>query len=82
LANLSVLLPMEPVHQAVHYGGKDEAGCDQEHEAGIQRVEAGEQLASVSLGRVNRPHSAHQHCCIEEGIAPREVLEVLVARHS
>ncbi len=71
LHNLSVLLPMEPVHQAVHYRGEDEAGCDQEYEARIQRVDAGKELASISLGRINWPHSAHQHCGVEEGIPPR-----------
>jgi len=79
---LAVLLPMELVHQPVHYGRKDKACCDQEHQAGVERIQTSEHLTSVGSGRVHRPHSAHKHCRIQERVAPRELLEVLVPRHT
>lgn len=38
---LLVLLPVELVHNAVHYGRQDEAYYDQEYQACIQRINTG-----------------------------------------
>lgn len=79
---LAVLLPMELVHQSVHHRREDEACRHQEHQPRIERVQAGKHLATIGSGWVHRPHAAHQHGGIQEGVAPWEVLKVLVARHT
>jgi hypothetical protein len=79
---LAVFLPVEPVHDAVHYRCDHEGRRDQEYQTRVERIETCEQLTSIRSRRVYRTHSAHEHCSIQEGIAPWELLEVLVARHA
>ena len=65
-----------------------ERGCDHkpsdndEHESGVQRVEAGEELSASGLRRVDRTHAAEQHRAVEERGIPREALELAVTGHA
>ena len=82
IRNLAVFLPVELVHDTVHYRRDHEDRRDQEYQARVECIQASEQLTSIRSWRVYRPHSAHEHCSIQECIAPWELLEVLVARHT
>ena len=53
-----------------------------EHEPGVQRIEAGEELAASGLRRVDRTHAAEQHRAVEERGDPLEALEYAVTRHA
>lgn len=82
IRNLPVLLPVELVHDTVHCRREDETRRDQEYQASVECIQASKQLTSIRSWRVYRPHSAQEHCRIQECIAPWELLEVLVARHT
>ena len=60
----------------------EQQACDhQEREPRVQRIETGEQLAPVGLWIVDGAHAAEQHCRIQEGVSPQQVLVALVAPH-
>ena len=65
-----------------------ERGCDHkpsdndEHESGVQRVEAGEELSASGLRRVDGTHAAEQHRAVEERGNPLETLECAVTGHA
>ena len=82
MQKLQALLPVELVHDTVCHRRNDEARHDQKYQACIECIQAREHLAPIRLGSVYRPHSAQKHCSIQECIAPWELLEVLVARHT
>lgn len=65
----------------MHDGGDGHRGSNEEHESGVQRVEAGEELAAVGAGRVHRSHPSEQHSRVEEGVAPGKVLEMSITSH-
>ena len=46
---------MPAVHQAMQNGCNDERGAGEEHDARIQRIQAGEDLPHVSFERADRP---------------------------
>jgi len=75
-------LQVEPVDEPVHHRHEHDADGDQEYEARVQRVAAGEKLAARRLRIVDRTHASEDHRGIQEGIAPVEILEVSVARHA
>ena len=80
-AQLPVLFPMELVHDAMHERREQERGRRDEYEPGVQRIEAREYLAAIRVRRVDGTHAARDHRAVEEGVAPREPLEVLITRH-
>jgi hypothetical protein len=41
IQRLPILLPVEPMHQTMHYGREDEARSHQEHQACVERKEPG-----------------------------------------
>ena len=47
IRNLTVLVPVKLVHDAMHYRGDDEARHDQKYQACIERVQSGKQLSSL-----------------------------------
>src|SRR5262245_1904283 len=73
--------PVKTMEDAVGDRGYEQPGAEEEHDAGVEREEPREQLATRSLERVHRPHASEQHRRVQEGITPGQVLEVLVAPH-
>jgi hypothetical protein len=41
IQRLPILLPVEPMHQTMHYGRENEARSHQEHQACVERKEPG-----------------------------------------
>src|SRR4029079_14069240 len=70
---LTALFPVDFVQQAVQNRREYHAGRDDEEKAGIERVQAGEQLATVRLRRIDPAHAAQEHRGVQERIAPRQV---------
>ena len=70
------------MQHAVHDRREDQTSRDDEDEPRIQSVETREQLAGIGVRRVDGSHAACDHRGVQEGVAPREPLEVLVARHA
>ena len=68
-------------HPVEHRSQRD-ADADQEYQTGVERIKTGKDLAGIGLRRIDRSHAAEQHGCIQEGIAPGQMLEVGVAGHS
>ena len=75
--------PMESVKYPVNDRREDDAHHDDEHQAGVQRVHACEQLPwRAQILSFDRPHPAQKHGRIEECIQPGHVLVVRVADHA
>src|SRR6266498_1016401 len=74
-------LPMELVQHPMQDGREDHADRDHEHEARIQRVQAGEDLPAGRRGRLHRPFATEEHGRVQERVAPPQLLEVVIADH-
>ncbi|MBK8540402.1 MAG: hypothetical protein IPL60_10395 [Ardenticatenia bacterium] len=68
------------MQQAVEDGDEDQAGGDEEDQAGVQGVERGEELARRGLDVVDGPHAAQEHGGVELGVDPEQAAQVVVAR--
>jgi len=76
------IFQMKPVKNAVDNGSEQDADGNQQRQAAVERVEAGEQLAAPSLQRRERSHPREYHRCIREGVDPLQLLEIVVAGHA
>ncbi len=74
--------PMEPMKHPVDQGRQNDARDHQKDHPAVERVEAGKQLAAWCRWRLDWPHSAEEHGCVQERIQPAETLEVRVAHHA
>ena len=53
-----------------------------EHQPGIQRVEAREELARRALRRVHRAHATEQHSRVQERVDRGQFLQLDITQHS
>jgi hypothetical protein len=56
---LLVFVPVKLVQQAVQHGYEHETCCEDEDQAGVQRIEAGEDLPAFRSRRVHRPQKLY-----------------------
>lgn len=75
-------LPVKGVQHAMHHRREQDRQHHEEHETRVERIGTGEELSTGCRWRGDGAHAAEQHGCIEEGVTPREVLEMHVAGHA
>lgn len=74
---------MEPVKRPVNDRCEDDAHHGDEHQSGIQRINAREELPRLAQAcGLDRPHPAEKHGRVQECVEPRHLLVVLVANDS
>ncbi len=79
---LLLRIGVEMMQHAMEDRRHQDRGDRDDDEAGVEGVEAGEELAGLGLRRIDRPHAAEQHGGIEEGVDPVQLLEEVIPRHS
>ena len=68
--------------ESVEYWGEQDTHSRDEDESGEQGVCRGEDLPPSGMNRVDRPHAAENHGCIECGVQPGESFEEVVSQNS
>jgi hypothetical protein len=77
------VVPVQPVHHAMHDGRQHDAHRGDHDETAVQRVEATKQLATVRERVLeNGAHATEQHRRVEERVEPRHVVDRVEARHA
>src|SRR5262249_41019184 len=77
---LLAFVDVETVQDAMDDGREHDRGDREHRKARIERVNTGEELAGVGLGRIHGTHAGKDHRGVEEGIEPPERFEPVVAR--
>src|SRR3954462_11725517 len=74
--------PVKEMNRTMQHRHEERTGGDDHHQAAIQRVKPGEELARARGWIVHGSHPAEQHGGVQERIEPGEVLEEHIARHA
>ncbi len=69
---------MHVMHQMMHSWTKQQTGQSDDDESGVEGVEPGEDFSMWAEMRLDRAHASQQHGSIQESVAQRHPLEVLV----
>ena len=74
LVFLSRQFQMKTMQETMKQRSEKYAGDYQDNQAGIKRVERGENLTSRRLYLVNRSHATQDHRCIQKSVYPSQTL--------
>ncbi len=81
-ARLARVVPMKSVKDAVDHRRENDTRDDEDDHAGVQRIEASEELPTRRYWRLDRPHATKEHRRVEKGVQPAEPFEIHVASHT
>jgi hypothetical protein len=73
---------MQLMHHAMKHRCENESGDADQHEPGIERIDAFKHLAAFVLRLAVRPHAAEYHGGMTEGSAQVEPFEIAIAENS
>src|ERR1051325_8724693 len=73
---------MKSVEEAMEDRRENNAGGDEGDEAGIERVEGGEDLSRNRLHRIDRPHAAEDHRGVQQCVDPGKMFQKMIAENA
>lgn len=77
-----VLIHVKAVQHAMKCGGQEYAGYDQKNDAGIERINPGEDLARAGMQLIDRAHASQQHGCVQKCIHPGHAFDEMITQHA